>query len=137
MQSLAGSTSAAMQALGLALVPRHAAGRAIASFSVIQVLTSGVLGNPPPPQKNLPFFVHLRVSVLISRILIRWIFCLFVVGPFVFGGVFSATVGKMSEAFFYVDLAMFGIVLMVLWKVRVEQPKEEDEHPWSDPSASS
>lgn len=84
MQSLSGSTSSSVQALALNCVPSEKVGNVIASFSILQVLTSQVLG------------------------------------PFVFGGVFSGTVGRFSEAFFVVDFLLMVVVLVVLSMVRLD-----------------
>ncbi|EGG07623.1 uncharacterized protein MELLADRAFT_116202 [Melampsora larici-populina 98AG31] len=83
MQSLSGSTSSALQALALNSVTHEKIGKVIASFSILQVLMSQVLG------------------------------------PFLFGGVFSGTVGRFSESFLVVDLLLMVIVLVVLSMLRL------------------
>ncbi|KAH9812471.1 hypothetical protein DFH28DRAFT_978599 [Melampsora americana] len=104
MQSLAGSTSSAIQALAINCVPGEKVGQVIASFSILQVLCSQVLG------------------------------------PFVFGGVFSGTVGSFSEAFFVVDIMLMVVVLVVLSMVRLRSTEHHHSianHQELDSSISS
>ncbi|KAG0146738.1 hypothetical protein CROQUDRAFT_43948 [Cronartium quercuum f. sp. fusiforme G11] len=101
LQSLSGSTSPAISALALGIVPGQLGGRVIASLSVVQTLTSNVFG------------------------------------PFVFGGVYSASVGRFSEAFLVVDLVLFVMALVVLSMVKIRSVDTDGNRAVADDDSSS
>lgn len=72
MQALAGSTSPAIAALALGIVPSQLGGRVIASLSVVQTITSNVIGLSPSSFSTLLKLQRLNGLSMYNRPISVW-----------------------------------------------------------------